>query len=298
VVRDNENTPGVWRLAMDTVRDHVRLGVVLSAGGLRGAAHVGVLRALMRHGIRIDVLVGVSAGAIIAAYYAAVGLDLDELIADARAFRARHLLTYSLHLHLGRRFAGTLERWCGVIPDRLRQLETASFDHLQHEVRSLGIVCHDVIARRPRYFATGCDHGATLHDVVRASAAMPYLFAPRAIVCDREAWRLTDGGISDPVPLAFARRPPLGATHVIVSDCRWLGRRPAPAHNIIWIRPHLPNAGTLWSPRHGLLSAVAHGEAAVTPSVVAQIRDWLDAASSRSPHVRYGTSYRPQFGGG
>jgi NTE family protein len=262
--------------------DPVRLGLVLSAGGLRGAAHVGVLRGLVRRGITFDVLVGVSAGAVIAAYYAAVGLDLDELMDDARAFRGRHLLSYSLNLHLpGRlqgRFAGRLERWCGVIPDRLRQLEAAAFDHLQHDVRSLGIVCHDLAARRPRYFATGVDHGARLHEVVRASAAIPFLFAPHHFLCDQGDWRLTDGGLSDPVPIAFARRPPLGATHVIVSDVRWFGKQAGDAENVVWIKPRLPHAGTLWSPRHGLLSAVAQGEEAVTDDVVARIRHWLDAA--------------------
>src|SRR5262249_38926303 len=151
------------RLVMGVVPERVHLGVVLSAGGLRGAAHVGVLRGLIRHGIRIDVLVGASAGAVIAAYYAAVGLELDELIDDARAFRGRHLLTFGLSRHLGR-LGGALRPWCGIIPDRLVQLEAAAFDRLHHGVRGLGIVCHDAAARRPRYFATGFDHGAPLND--------------------------------------------------------------------------------------------------------------------------------------
>jgi len=46
----------------------VRIAVVLSAGGLRGAAHVGVLRELVRKGVPIHTIVGVSAGAIVAAY--------------------------------------------------------------------------------------------------------------------------------------------------------------------------------------------------------------------------------------
>ncbi len=263
---------------MGIVPERVHLGVVLSAGGLRGAAHVGVLRALIRHGIRIDVLVGASAGAIIAAYYAAVGLELDELVDDARAFRGRHLLTFGLSLQI-RRLRDALRPWCGVIPDRLRQLEAAAFDRLHHGVCGLGIVCHDAAARRPRYFATGVDHGAQLDDVVRASAAIPYLFAPHHFVCDRQRWLLTDGGISDPVPLAFARRPPLGATHVIVSDCRWRGGpRSTRDREAVWIRPYLSNAGTLWSPRHGLVSAVAQGEAAVTGEVIAEIRDFLRTA--------------------
>src|SRR5438132_270422 len=156
----------------------IRLGVVLSAGGLRGAAHVGVLRQLIRHDIPIEAIVGASAGAVVAAYYAAVGLDLEELIADAETFRARHLLVYSVNIHLDHRLEHRLERWCGVIPDRLRQLETASFDRLHHGVERLGIVCHDLSARRPRYFATDAAQGATLHEAVRASASIPRLFPP------------------------------------------------------------------------------------------------------------------------
>jgi predicted acylesterase/phospholipase RssA len=61
----------------------VRIGLVLSGGGLRGASHVGVLQQLVEHDIPIDVIVGSSAGAVSAAYYAAVGLTLDDLIQDA-----------------------------------------------------------------------------------------------------------------------------------------------------------------------------------------------------------------------
>src|SRR5262245_13781804 len=61
---------------------NVRLGLVLSAGGLRGAGHLGVLRQLVEHEIPLDVIVGVSAGAIVAGYYAAAGFSIDSLVAD------------------------------------------------------------------------------------------------------------------------------------------------------------------------------------------------------------------------
>jgi NTE family protein len=259
--------------------DRIRIAVVLSAGGLRGAAHVGVLRQLIRRGIPIDVIVGVSAGAVIAAYYAAVGLDLDELIADAETFRGRHLLTYSLNVHLDYRFDGTLARWCGVIPDRLRQLETASFDRLHHGVQCLGIACHDLSAGQPCYFWTGSDQGAQLHTVVRASASIPRLFPPVPVDCSTAHYRLTDGGISDPVPLAFSRRA-IGATHVIVSDCRWLGTTPVTDPQTVWIRPRMASTGTLWSPRRGLLMAVRDGEAAVDDDVLARIGRWFTRAGT------------------
>ena len=52
----------------------MRIGVVLSVGGLHGAAHAEVLKQLVRHGVPLHTIVGVGAGAIVAAYYAAVGL--------------------------------------------------------------------------------------------------------------------------------------------------------------------------------------------------------------------------------
>jgi predicted acylesterase/phospholipase RssA len=253
------------------------VALVLSAGGLRGAAHVGVLRKLIRHGVSIDAIVGVSAGAIVAAYYAAVGLTIDELIHDAEIFRGRHLLAYSLNVQSGHRYEEAIAAWCGVIPDRLRQLESATFDRLHHGVRHLGIVCHDVRARRPRYFTSALNRGPALSDLVRASAAIPHLFPPVSVTCNDIEWRLTDGGVSDPVPIAFARGG-ISATHVIVSDCRWFGRVPSVDDSTVWIRPRMAHTGTLWSPRRGLLASIASGETAVTDDVLTRIRKWSSPA--------------------
>jgi len=254
----------------------VRIGLVLSAGGLRGAAHVGVIRQLIRNGVRIDAIVGVSAGAIIAAYYAAVGLNLDELVGDARTFRGRHLLTHSLGVRLGGRLGGRLTPYCGVIPDRLRQLEAGSFDRLHHGVQRLGIVCHNLLNRRPHYCYTGSPDGVSLNDAVRASASIPVLFPPIVVRSGDVVLELTDGGVSDAVPLGFARGPAIGATHVIVSDSRWVGRIPSIDAATAWIRPRMFSTGTLWSTRHGLTPAIRDGEAAVTGPILDRIRAWSD----------------------
>jgi NTE family protein len=251
------------------------VALVLSAGGLRGAAHVGVLRQLVRLGVPIDAIVGVSAGAIIAAYYAAVGLDFDDLIHDAEIFRGRHLLAYSAAVQLGPRVERRLASKCGVIPERLRQLEEARFDRLYHGVRRLGIVCHDLASGKPCYFVTGSDRGVPVAAAVRASASIPFLFPSISIVCDGTRLRLTDGGLSDDVPLSFARGPQIGATHVIVSDCRWIGRTRATDPDTVWIRPRMPSTGTLWSPSVGLTSAVRDGEAAVSPDARERIAGWF-----------------------
>lgn len=251
----------------------VRLGLVLSAGGLRGAAHLGVLRHLLRDGIPLEVIVGVSAGAIIAGYYAAVGVDIDDLVADARTFRGRHLLAHSLNVRLSDRFGDALRPLCGVIPNRLMQLEAASFGRLRQGVWRLGIACHDITTGQPCYFATGDDGGVALPDVVRASASIPGLFPAIRVTVGGRQRALIDGGISDPVPLAFARR--LGATHLIVSDARWIGTARPFTRDVVWIRPRMATTGTLWAPRRSLTATVEQGDAAVTDEVISEIRAWL-----------------------
>jgi len=248
---------------------------------LRGAGHIGVLQQLVAHDIPIDIIVGSSAGAIVAAFYAAVGLSFDELVRDAREFRGRHLLAHSLNVRLGHRFDWVLKGASGLIPVRLEQLERATFDQLHHGVRKIGVVCHDLKRRRPCYFSTGCDRGVCVSDVVRASASIPCLFPSIRVQCGGEQLFLTDGGISDCLPIAFARRPPLSATHLIVSDCRWLATEaPESSEHLIYVRPRLFTTGTFWAPSTSLLAAVRQGAAAVTEEIVERAQGWRSALAA------------------
>jgi predicted acylesterase/phospholipase RssA len=262
----------------------LRIGLVLSGGGLRGASHVGVLQELIEHEVPIDVVVGSSAGAVVAAYYAAVGLTVGELIRDARHFRGRHLLAHSVNVRLHGRnvrlhgwLSGVLTRLSGIIPQRLAQLENATFERLHHRVRGIGIACHDIRSGRPCYFATGDDRGVRLSDAVRASASIPGLFPPIAVesAVDGTTLCLTDGGVSDCLPIAFAQRPPLSATHLIVSDCRWFaGRTPPGDPRIVYVRPRLPSTGTFSAPISTLASSVREGRRAVTSEILRTIHSW------------------------
>ena len=275
---------GIGRSRSGGANSAMRVGVVLSGGGLRGAGHVGVLQQLVAHEIPIHVIVGSSAGAVIAAYYAAVGLTLDELIADARCFRGRHLFAHSLNVRLQRRLDRWLRRFCGLIPARLEQLEHASFDRLHHGIRALGIVCHDLESGQPCYFATGCERGVRVSDVVRASASIPLLFPSIRVDDDEECLRLTDGGVSDCLPIAFAKRPPLSATHLIVSDCRWLSTAPPDDDDrLVYVRPRLFTTGTLWAPSSTLLAAVRQGAAAVTEEMLQRLRRWAEPPAETLP---------------
>ena len=56
----------------------MKLGLSLSGGGVKGAAHIGVLKALEEEHINIDSIAGTSSGSIVASLYA-MGLDADEI---------------------------------------------------------------------------------------------------------------------------------------------------------------------------------------------------------------------------
>jgi predicted acylesterase/phospholipase RssA len=225
--------------------------------------------------VPLDVVVGVSAGAIIAAYYAAVGLTVNEMIEDAPVFRGRHIIMHGVTLRASPALKPFLRRFCGVIPQRLGQLETASFDRLHHGIRQLGIVCHDLARSQTCYFSTSDHHSARLAEVVRASAAMPGVLPSRAMIVAGEAVRLADGGISDSLPMAFARA--CGATHLIESDCRsTVVATPPLDERVVYIRPELEGIRPLRAPGRALMNAVWRGEAAVTDQVAQQIRRWLE----------------------
>ena len=253
-----------------------RIGLVLSAGGLRGAAHLGVLRRLVATGIRLDVIVGVSAGAVVAAYYAAVGLTMEELIGDARVFKGRHLVAHSVGLRSPKWLLPIIEPFAGIIPRRLLQLESSRFDQLHHGVSAIGIVCHDLTNDCARYLATGAHSGIRLYDAVATSASIPSMFPARSIEYEGQVCEFTDGGLSDALPIGFARDPVLSATHVIASDCRSRAgaHETHDAADLVYLRPQLDDTRVLHAPRASLLKAVAAGEAAVTPDTLERINGW------------------------
>src|SRR5512132_3930725 len=67
-----------------------RIGLVLGGGGLKGFAHLGVLRALEERGIRPVLFAGTSIGALIGTAYAG-GMSVDEMSRRAMSLRRRDL---------------------------------------------------------------------------------------------------------------------------------------------------------------------------------------------------------------
>lgn len=159
-----------------------KLGIVLSGGGSRGLAHVGVLRALGERGIFPDCVAGTSSGALVGALYAA-GHDWDAMIDFFDTTSPFRLSKFAL------RKPGLLDTE-KVVPDFLPFFPEDSFEALK---RKLFVTATDLVAGRPEVFASG-----PLVRAIIASSSMPLVFTPTR-VGDR---LFIDGGVIDNFPVS------------------------------------------------------------------------------------------------
>jgi predicted acylesterase/phospholipase RssA len=203
-----------------------RTALVLSGGGAKGLAHVGVLRVLDSLGIRPDLIVGTSMGAAVGALYASgySGRELDSLARVAplaqlfrpyqpRAPRSLGVLQPLVlweqgEHHFNLQSAAIVESEVNALVNaallRGNLLARGNFDSLPIPFRA---VATDLADRTPVVMASG-----DLAQAVRASIAVPLLFDPEL----RDGRYLVDGGLSANLPVAIARAA--GVERVIVSD--------------------------------------------------------------------------------
>jgi NTE family protein len=172
------------------------IGLALGGGAARGFAHIGVIQVLEEAGIRPDLVIGTSAGSLVAALYAS-GKSGAELAALAQAMDEGAITDWS--------FPGR-----GLIRgDALARYvrEHTSGRRIEQMRMPLGIVATDLDNGQGIVFRVG-DTGVA----VRASSAVPAVFQPVRIG-SRE---YVDGGLVAPVPVRYARQ--MGAQLVIAVD--------------------------------------------------------------------------------
>lgn len=175
-----------------------RLGLALGGGAARGFAHVGVIQVLEQSGIRPDLVVGTSAGSLVAALYAS-GLDGAALERAALSMDEATLTDWMLPLvNRGLLRGDALARY-------VRQAVGGRL--LQDMSPPLGVLATDLASGQGVLFRRG-----DAAQAVRASSAVPGVFAPVAIA-GRE---YVDGGLIAPVPVSQARA--MGAEVVLAVD--------------------------------------------------------------------------------
>ena len=225
------------------------IGLVLGAGGSRGFAHVGVLKAFEEAGIEADVIVGVSSGAVVAALHAG-GMRAAELEANALAIADNDLLDFTLF------GPGVIEggRLQAYINDMLRN---RPIEALQ---KPFAVVAAERETSRMTIFNRGNTGLA-----VRASASVPKLFWPVVI----RGTEYVDGGVASRVPASVARD--MGADIVIAVDVSWRGSADAQQADVV-IRPQTIRTRIIDFSQK--IANLAAGEEAAR-EVVPQVRELL-----------------------
>lgn len=174
------------------------VSLALGGGGVRGAAHIGVLRALEGCGCRVRAVAGSSIGSIIGAFYA-LGCRPDDIERKFAALDQSKLFGWPLSDGAG------LLGMRGLL-DFLR--ENFGEKHFGDLTMPCAAVAVDLKSNREIVLREG-----RLLEALLGSSAIPGLFPPREIA----PYTLIDGGVLDPVPVRAARALAPGLPVVAVS---------------------------------------------------------------------------------
>jgi NTE family protein len=158
-----------------------RTGVVLSGGGARGFAHLGVLKALNEAGIYPDIIAGTSAGALVGVLYAD-GYNPDEIFGLMNASSTLHYVRPTVPRE------GLLQI-SGIEKILQENLKARNFEDLK---LPLFVTATDLNNGKAVYFSEG-----ELLKPVIASASIPVLFKP--VIIDNIYY--VDGGVMDNMPV-------------------------------------------------------------------------------------------------
>ena len=176
----------------------LNLGLALGSGAARGFAHVGVIQVLEEAGIQPDLVVGTSAGSLVAALYAS-GKNSAQLRRVAETMEEAEITDWMMPI---------LNRGALRGEALARYVNTQVGGRLIEQMKiPLGIVATDLHNGEPMLFRRGNTGSA-----VRASSAVPAVFQPVKIGT-RE---YVDGGLVSPVPVRQARE--MGANVIIAVD--------------------------------------------------------------------------------
>jgi len=185
------------------VGDKPRIGLALGSGSARGWAHIGVVRALEERGVRPEIVCGTSIGALVGAAYAAGELErLERWVSGLGWSDVLKLVDVT---------------WRGGLIRGQRLFDFFRSHFADRDIQTLGLKYAAVATELSSGREVWLREGSVL-DAVRASIAIPGIFAPMA----RDGEMLVDGGLVNPVPVSVCRA--LGAEIVVAVDLGWAKR--------------------------------------------------------------------------
>jgi len=196
-------TPPAPPIPTPVPKPPLKIALALGGGAARGFAHIGVIKALEAQGIVPDIVVGTSAGSVVAALYAS-GMGGFELQNLALQMKEDMLVDWTFPNR------GVLKG--EALQDFINQ--NVKNQTLQNMPKPLGVVATDLQSGELVLFRRGNTGMA-----VRASSAVPGMLQPVEI----GGRDYVDGGLTSPVPAQSARS--MGADFVIAVDISNVNRR-------------------------------------------------------------------------
>ena len=173
-----------------------KLGLALGAGGSRGVAHIGFLKALEEADIKADYIAGASMGAVVGGAYAA-GLSVDTMREAVFKLRLWDLLAAAKQkggVFGNNKMRGLIAKYVGDI----------TFDQLKIPFHTVAV---DMLKQEVVEFSEG-----SVVDAIVASASIPAIFHPLV----KDGRRLIDGGVLERVPAMRVKK--MGADVVVAVD--------------------------------------------------------------------------------
>ena len=173
-----------------------KVALVLGGGGALGFAHIGVIKALERHGVPIDMVVGTSMGGIVGAAYCS-GLSVDQMAEFAEKFKTFDFV--DINFDKTGVFSGK-----GVMKIINKFLPDINIEGL---AKPFACVAGDLLTEKEVVFKIG-----SLRDAVRSTMSIPGVFVPFR----KDNMLLIDGGVVNNLPEDVAME--MGADIIISCD--------------------------------------------------------------------------------
>ena len=259
-----------------------KVGVALSGGGVRGTAHIGVLKILAENNIPIDMISGTSAGAIVAAMYAC-GYSPQNMQTMVEKLKMNEFIDLNvtvadLFKHGMKWLYSGMFRFWSVLPTglikgdkieqyfhRLWQDRTVRDTDIPIAITAVDLNSADTIfftspvfnsraILNARYY-----HNTSLTDAVRASISIPGIFFPKKY----RSMTLVDGAVKNNLPTDILRH--MGADVVIGVDLGYDGQA---NYDIKTVGEILIQCIEIMSREVTLLKSEQHADIIIRPSTV------------------------------
>ena len=159
------------------------IALVLSSGGARGVAHIGVIEELLNNGFNITSISGTSMGALVGGIYATGQLEIyKEWMCSLDRMDVFNLIDFTIN-------TSGIVKGEKIIKEMKKLIPDSNIEDLKIPYSAIAT---DILSEQEIVFTSG-----SLYEAIRASISIPSVFVPFKL----NNWQLIDGGVLNPIPI-------------------------------------------------------------------------------------------------